>query len=66
MHKLTVIGVDLAKNVMQVSVLCVFHGKSATDSTRNRPPISWQTGHRFHGNPATHSRANRPPHFAVI
>ncbi|AEK59637.1 conserved hypothetical protein (plasmid) [Acidithiobacillus caldus SM-1] len=32
---------------------CVFHVKSATDSTANRPPVPPQTGHPFHGNPAT-------------
>lgn len=36
-----------------VSRSCVFHMKSATDSTANRPPVPPQTGRPFHGNPAT-------------
>ena len=37
----------------KVAEACVFHMKSATDSTANQPPVPPQTGHPFHGNPAT-------------
>ena len=45
-------GLEHSRNIPDRTT-CVFHVKSATDSTANRPPVPPQTGHPFHGNPAT-------------
>ncbi|WP_347567679.1 hypothetical protein [Acidithiobacillus thiooxidans] len=50
-HDYITLFVDLREK--RLLFACVFHMKSATDSTANQPPVPPQTGHPFHGNSAT-------------